>query len=312
MNVILTSIGSKVPLAKLFVEQAQKFDAKVFGTDLDEDIPAKLFLDDVFQVPNITSNLFLERIVSLCKEKKISLVIPTRDQDLLYFSRFQRHFEQASIRVLTPPTNSIELCQDKLSFGRFLAAHGFEPIETFASLDQIKGYPLFARPRWGAGSKGCLKVENESVAKKILGDCNYLLHPFVVAEEYSVDLLTDFNSNPVQAVSRRRIRVENGESKITQIKMKSSLIEAARALAKPLNLIGHSVVQMFDIEGEQPKIIEVNPRFGGASTLSVQAGLQSVHRILAWHFTKTDYVVRKQLPIKNGLKMYRYSEDRFL
>ena len=74
--------------------------------------------------------------------------------------------------------------------------------------------------------------------------------------------------------------------------------------------MGHSVVQAFWSEQNGPRLIEVNPRFGGASTLSIRAGLDSPRRIIG--MLRGDPAAYLNGPIKVGLVMHRVAEDVFV
>ncbi len=68
------------------------------------------------------------------------------------------------------------------------------------------------------------------------------------------------------------------------------------------------MVQAFwDGQGE-PLFIEVNARFGGASNLSIQAGLASPERLVMM-LAGDAVVARKPRPVRYGLTMLRYSQD---
>ena len=55
-------------------------------------------------------------------------------------------------------------------------------------------------------------------------------------------------------------------------------------IAEMLGVKGHSVFQAFIDDTGHPIFIEANLRFGGASCLSIKAGLRSVERILDMAF----------------------------
>ena len=59
------------------------------------------------------------------------------------------------------------------------------------------------------------------------------------------------------------------------------------------------------------RFIEINPRFGGASNLSIQAGLASPERILQMARGQ-DVEAARPRAIAYGLTMLRYSQDRIV
>ena len=87
---------------------------------------------------------------------------------------------------------------------------------------------------------------------------------------------------PVQWVSRRRIQIKNGESTISRVDTRAELSLLVEKISNEIDFFGHINVQAFYKVGEEPKIIEVNPRIGGSSELSIRAGLNSINRLVAF------------------------------
>ncbi|WP_416738937.1 ATP-grasp domain-containing protein [Pseudomonas sp. NFX71] len=99
---------------------------------------------------------------------------------------------------------------------------------------------------------------------------------FVPGPEISIDGWVDRDGTVVGVVLRRRERVMAGESQITTTFRNDALErEAVRALAL-LDLRGPVVMQGI-VTGDTMRIIECNPRFGGASTTDIAAGLDALY-----------------------------------
>ena len=105
--------------------------------------------------------------------------------------------------------------------------------------------------------------------------------------------------------------VVNGESQITTVVKDGLLEQSACNWAEVLNIRGHAVFQVIIDKNNQIHIIECNSRFGGASSLSVEMGLDSFY----WFFLEAlcvsldDY---KFIPSKQAKKQVRYAEDLIL
>ena len=72
----------------------------------------------------------------------------------------------------------------------------------------------------------------------------------------------------------------NGESQITTTVNLPSVEAVCRQAAESLPLYGHVVMQVIVDGSGHVHLIECNARFGGASTLSVAAGLDSFYWFL--------------------------------
>ena len=78
-----------------------------------------------------------------------------------------------------------------------------------------------------------------------------------------------------------------------------------------LNLYGHVILQAIISDKNEVFIIECNPRFGGASTLSVHAGLDSFY----WAYLESMKVSIKDYPFirsQKELTQVRYPQDFYL
>jgi carbamoyl-phosphate synthase large subunit len=137
-----------------------------------------------------------------------------------------------------------------------------------------------------------------------------IVQEMVTDPEYSIDVLSSFDGQALQAVVRRRWVVRGGESTTTQVVQCPELEALALKVCDGLGLVGHSVVQAFWSERNGPRLIEVNPRFGGASTLSIRAGLDSPKRIIG--MLRGDPDAYRNRPIQIGLTMHRVAEDVFV
>lgn len=170
-------------------------------------------------------------------ESEIDLIIPTRDAELKAYTWKQ----------YCNKSNVIEICQDKFKFYQWCKTNGFKTPEVY-----------FVKPRISESGK-----EVECVWQEL-----------IEGEEYSVDLFADFQGNVISVVPRKRVKVLNGESVITQtVKWESLWLEAAK-LSQSLGLVGHNCLQCFMVDG---KLIwtDVNCRFGGASVVAIKSGCNS-------------------------------------
>jgi carbamoyl-phosphate synthase large subunit len=307
MNVLITSAAAKVPLVQAFQRAAAPHGGKAFTADVAATCAAGLFADKHFAVKRIDAPGALEELLDICASNAVSLVVPTRDGELPFFARHKAAFAAHGATVLVPDEARLEVCQDKRRFGQAIGAAGLAaiPISDPAAAE----FPLFVRPATGAGGRGAMRIDSPE-ALAALGPLGELLvHPFIDAPEYSIDLLMDFSGVALQAVVRERSLVVAGESKITTVVRHPQLEEFALTLGEVLGLVGHNTVQAFDDPARGPLFIEVNPRFGGASNCSIEAGLQSPARILA--LLAGDDRARARRPIQSGLTMYRYAQDVF-
>jgi carbamoyl-phosphate synthase large subunit len=308
MNVLILSAAAKVLLVRAFAEAAHKRGGRVLAGDLTPDNAALFEADQAVLLPRSDAPGFPEALARCCADHDIKLVVPTRDAELPVLATARLALADAGVTVLVPPAEALEACQDKRRFAAFCTAHGFAIPHTYSPDEAPREFPVFVRPVRGAGGKGARRIETAEALDRA---DDLLVQAFETGPEYTIDVLLDLAGRPLQAVARRRLEVRDGEAVKSRIELAPGLADKAMQLCGLLGLVGHNVVQAFYTPQAGPRFIEINPRFGGASNLSIQAGLASPERILQMvEGHAEDAAVAR--PIVQGLTMLRYAADRFV
>ncbi|WP_184317287.1 ATP-grasp domain-containing protein [Geobacillus subterraneus] len=310
MNVLVTSISKKIPLLgaiRRAMRKAGMMEALI-GADCNGNCIGSYFVDEFWEMPSF-DDLAVEEFISICREKRIGFIIPTRDGELPFFSSYRQVFEENRIFVMVSGPNAIEICLDKLRFYEVLSAQGFPAIPTALSVENLNCSYYVVKERYGAGAKEIgLRLTKEEAnlhAEKLEAP---IFQSFIHGMEMSVDLYITRTGEVKGAVARKRDYVVNGESQITTTIRNEKLEGMCIAVASYLGLYGHAVMQVIiDREG-QFHLIECNPRFGGASTLSIEAGLDSFY----WFFLESQGMNLNDYPFirsMNEKKQIRYPVD---
>jgi carbamoyl-phosphate synthase large subunit len=254
---------------------------------------------------------------------EIDLIVPTRDGELKKMIEIKNHFLEKNIKTKILVPESLEKLDTIVNKNKLSKAI----LDIFSSpkkYPEIKTVPLFVRHNYGSASNSIIHFKKQGQFELWLSESpsreeEYLIQEYLGAEdnwvEYSIDALYSLDyDNPqlVGYVSRIRNYVKNGESQITTVDQLDITLQLER-LGKRLGLVGHNVIQIFrNTESNQMMMIEINPRFGGASNLSFQAGLNSPE-ILYKLLIKNQPLepIKETIQIQNHLKMIRHSFDRF-
>lgn len=312
-NILITSASKKVPLIEAVRKAVQKlgWDSKIISADGNENSMAAYFTDDFWHMP-LLSDLTVDELLRYCKENTIKYIIPTRDGELLWFARNKDQLAAAGVHVMVSDEKGIAASLDKLTFAKELESFNLPVIPTALSIDQVKASTYVVKERFGAGSQNIginLNEENAKLHAKKLMEPIY--QPYIEGKEISIDLYVGKNGKAKGVVCRTRDLVVNGESQITTTFQDQRLEELAKVLVEKLNLYGHVVLQVIKDEKDNYHIIECNARFGGASTLSINAGLDSFRWFLleSEGMNINDYSF---VPAKPGVKMIRFASDTFV
>lgn len=311
-TVLITSVSTKVLLVKEFKKALaeEKDTGKVLGIDIDPLSAALYFCDEYTICPRLDNPDYLNFIEKLCIEKKVRLIVPTRDEDVLYLSKHKKHLEdRTKAKVMTPDPEVANICSDKFNFFKFLQEHNLPTIMSWTHIDDDITYPCVLKSRTGAGARQFyIATDREELSKLIKNIDGPIIQEYIEGTEYSIDYFSDCDGNYVSVVPRVRMKVISGESKVGVTVNDQVITDLCISLATKMNLTGHNVIQCFRTGSGDIKFIEVNPRFGGASNLSFAAGRSTPHYLIRL-LNQKDIKVE---PFKEGLMMLRYSEDIFI
>ena len=319
IKILLTPIGAKRALLQAFDAVAGN-DVEIHAADSDPNAPALIGRSNSIQTPTWVSPDWAERFLGLCRDNEISLVVSLADRELTALASIASDLKALGVQTLLPLADgALAVCHDKRLYVQWCAQRGLptpKTIPTEHAHDRFTQagslvFPLFARPAVGQSSLGALEVKTpEMLAALAPWAADLIIQEQVNDPEYSIDVLSGLDGQPLQAVVRRRMVVRGGESTTTQVVQNTELEALALKVCDGLGLVGHSVVQAFWSETNGPRLIEVNPRFGGASTLSIRAGLDSPRRLIG--MLKGDPDAYRPRPIQIGLTMHRVADDIFV
>ena len=120
----------KTPLLKCMKEAALRFDQniKVFGGDSNPEAISQYSVDK-FWVMKI-KDYSADELVSELKKRNISVVLPTRTEELSFWSHNQKKLKDNGITVIVSEKQTIENCTDKLKFSD-LYSKNFDVIPSF-------------------------------------------------------------------------------------------------------------------------------------------------------------------------------------
>ena len=128
-----------------------------------------------------------------------------------------------------------------------------------------------------------------------------VMQEYIKAQEYGADIYFDFISGEaVTIVTRKKIKMKNGETDKAITVYDSQVDHAMRMLAKVFELKGPVDVDLFKLDSEI-YIVDVNPRFGGGYTLAHQAGANFIKMIM-----------NNSRGIPNEPEFQKYQENKIL
>lgn len=284
MNILFTGVGRRIELLQAFRNAALVLNKKlkIYGADMDGTAPALFYCDFTRRVVAMKNPGYIQNLLDVCKADSIDLVIPTIDTDLLVLSENREKFEAVGTKVMISAPEMIRICRDKNNTSQFFVDSGLRAPMPINDWKEYKsGYPAFIKPKDGSSSINAFKVENAEELEVYAGQVeDYIVQPFVVGHEYTIDIFCNWYGEPISIVPRERIQVRAGEVLKTQICMDQQMIQEMRILCNAFKPCGPMTVQLIRDDAGIDWYIEINPRFGGGTPLSMKAGARSAENIL--------------------------------
>lgn len=230
--------------------------------------------DEAFAMPRVTNPSYMDKLLDLCLDCEIGLVVPTIDTELLDLARNRERFADQGIHLAISDESLIEVCRDKRRTSAFFSGLS---IGTPAIYQRNRlTFPCFVKPYDGSRSVGASFVASqEALTPAMLADPKLMFMEFVddSHQEYTIDAYYNRAGCLCCLVPRHRLEVRDGEiSKgVTRrhgvydyLKDKIAKIEGAR---------GCLTLQLFaSSDFNRYAALEINPRFGGGFPLSYTAG----------------------------------------
>jgi carbamoyl-phosphate synthase large subunit len=288
MNVLLTSVGRRGYLVRYFKE-ALGPDGQVWGADNSRYAPAFAYCDHRVIVPEITHADYLDHILQLCRTNKIEVVIPLIDPELEILSAFQSEFERHDILLLISPPQTIEIASDKYLTWQFAQQRGIAVPQTFITIEEALNqidagtvsWPLLVKHRKGSASLNLTYCTDKIQLEGALEACQApMIQEVIKGVEYGYDLFADAQSRPVSVYCKRKLAMRAGETDKAVSTNNPALIEFGSTLLKHLKLIGPADVDVM-VDKDGPKLLEINPRFGGGYPCAHLAGAAFPQKVLA-------------------------------
>jgi carbamoyl-phosphate synthase large subunit len=167
MNILFTCAGRRTYLLKYFKEQLGNND-KILGADMQLTAPALSVADIKLQVPAVYAIDYIDRVLEICVEYHVDLVISLNDLELPILSKATDRFKAIGTFPLVSSERVIDICFDKYKTAQFVENLGLYSPKTFVDYDKAVEainngelqFPLCLKPRWGSGSIGIEYVED--------------------------------------------------------------------------------------------------------------------------------------------------------
>ncbi|MBI4845299.1 MAG: ATP-grasp domain-containing protein [Candidatus Omnitrophica bacterium] len=313
INILVSGVSSSNSITFIKALRRQKeIKFKIFGTDIYEKNLSQgaYFCDGFFKVSKANQKMFIPKLLKICKENSIRVLVPIIEEEFALVSRATAEFKKCGTLVMLPDSKTILMCLNKIKLSRFLEKHEFPTPKIYLSVPERSSFPLVKKPIKGRGSKGISIVyRKEDIKQANRNDKSCFFQEFIKGQEYSVDVLSDRSGKAKAVFCRVRLEVRDGKS-VKAITVRNKTVEdLAVRIADALGLKGPSCLQCIVDKDGVPYFFDVNTRIGSATILTVEAGVNipflAVKSLLGM---KIDKLTGK---FKENIIMLRYLDEIF-
>lgn len=318
-NILISSAGRRVALLRIFQKTLFEMglQGKIMASDMSLLSSAVYAADQSFLVPPCTSPEFIPRMLDICRENSIRLIVPTIDTELPMYASHRDRFLTVGTTVAISGPEVVSIGGDKEETLNWLIRNGFPTVRQAPVAEVVRdsnswAFPLLVKPRFGSASIGVTVVRDLDNLRIIPPTAGLLVQSIANGNEYTVDVLAGRQGNCLCAVPRKRLEVRGGEVSKGLAVRNELLMRLAHRICETLpRAYGALNVQIFldDATGDL-KVIEINPRFGGGFPLTWEAGGKypqwMIEEILGLPSTASSS------SWKDGLVMLRYDDAVFV
>lgn len=280
MNLLFSCIGRRGYIVDFFKKHLNNYD-KIIGTSNTKWTVGFEKCDINIILPDILDDSYVPRLLEVCQDYKVDVLISFFDLDIHVLSKYKEEFKKIGVLPLIPSFDVSIISFDKLETFNFLNENNFNTPKTYINkqkvIDDIEfgkiNYPLIIKPRYGFGSREIYTINNEKELEFFL---DYSKEEMIIQEkipgvEYHIDILNDFKKNVISVVPKKKISMRSGETDQAKVLDNEDLKKIGQKIGEKLNTIGPIDIDLF-LYNNKYYILEINPRFGGGYLFSHMAG----------------------------------------
>ena len=291
-----------------YFREAMGDQGTLIAADMSPTAPAMAVADVAHVVSDVYASDYVDQILRICREEKVSLLISLNDLELPVLSPHRHRFEEAGVSLLISNQEVIDICFDKYRTVRFCEQLQIRTPRTFLDLAEARNalergelsFPVVVKPRWGSASIGlefpadmeemelAYRLVTLRVGRSILSEASkedmarsVMIQELIDGTEYGLDILNDLSGRNVLVYVKEKLAMRAGETDKSVLRNRPELEELGKRVGQALGHIGNVDCDVFEKDGKY-YLLELNPRFGGGYPFSQMSGANYPAAILAW------------------------------
>ena len=304
LNVLVPGASGPAGINTIKSLKMSDFKGKILSTDSNT-LSAGFYLSDFKEViPEVENKNYVNVLFSIIEKYNIDILMPSSGYDIFPFSENKEQLKKIGANPVISDRDVLEICRDKIRTYNHLNKIFNLPFTT-EKKDKINEFPVIAKPRYGKGSRNVIKINDSKELDYISSKYSDMIYQnYLPGEEYTIDVLSDMDYNPLIAVPRIRLQTKGGISTKGKIVLDKQLIEESFKIVEYLKIIGPCCIQVKKDQENMFKLVEINPRLGGGTMFTTLAGANFPQMII-------DIIEDKKISIPkvSEITILRYFEE---
>ena len=265
----------------------RRYEYKILATDISYEAAGLYRAHKFSLVPKPTSKEYLKSVVDLCNRNKIQVLFIGSDVELPVLCKNKEYIEnKTGTVIITSQLHIVEMCRDKYKTNEFLKENNLNSIPTCMhnELDDFlkdHKFPLVVKPREGFGSKLFQivnSIEELEFAIKAITQIGWkpMIQKYLHGDsnEYTTGLTLGRDKNQIMSNITLKKILKHGQTYKAFIDKYPKVTKVCNQIAKQLKTFGPLNIQSrIDMDDNQVKIIEINPRFSASGPMRTVAGV---------------------------------------
>jgi len=300
-TVLVTGVGALIGqgILQSLNKSVDRLDIHVIGIDRNKETHARHLCDQFIQKPCVkeSSPDYLDFWCSLIRERKIELILPGIEDDVIFFN--QNRQSSVGFPALLNSSKTLALGLDKYSLFEFAHANNILTIPTALTSDlqaieelNLSQKKSIVKPRASNGSRGILRFEgdeeiNAFLETKSIKELNcYIIQPYIGfdTEEYTASIFGFGDGTYHGPIAFRRLLAKEGYTKYAKtVEPTHEILLSIDTVAKNCHPVGPTNFQ-FREQDNRYLLMEINPRFSSTTSVKTAFGFDETQMAMRFFF----------------------------
>ncbi|MCB9519503.1 MAG: ATP-grasp domain-containing protein [Myxococcales bacterium] len=269
------------------LRRIRDLDVEIVAADMSP-LAAGLYAGDVATlVPAAKSPDYGDAIVDICRSHHIDYYLPGTDEELPFTSKNAARIESevGTVLFICPP-EAIAIADDKYLTYRFLTQHGFPAPNTWLpgeiDPDDVT-YPVIVKPRNGFRSIGVTTIETpDALRERLKWNDQPVIQELVATRDDEYTCTIAATGGTLSCVLPLRRVLRSGDTYRASPVHHAGIEALVTDVARALGVCGSCNFQL-RLDGDVPKIFEINSRFSGTTPLCAELGFNPAEFLIKTH-----------------------------